>query len=181
MCSLTQGQPLSPGIQVERKRLTSMKCFAATLPWIHEASCIRRRPVESDDVLIYSRMSKNDVQFESVLSSIIIMPVYLNSENSLFLNPGGSENDLPFSPLLLTPADQMSRGELSQCSSAVIMWTNICGKVLSKKIKRRGRFNTGAKQFCQDLTCKQSLNKKKKNYVGGNGLMLAVCYRASQK
>lgn len=58
-------------------------------------------------------MSKNDVQFESVLSSIIIMPVYLNSENILFLNPGGSENDLPFSPLLLTPADQMSRGELS--------------------------------------------------------------------
>ena len=32
MCSLTQAQPLSPGIQVERKRLTSMKCFAATLP-----------------------------------------------------------------------------------------------------------------------------------------------------
>lgn len=124
-------------------------------------------------------MSKNDVQFESGLSSIIIMPVYLDSENILLLNPRGSENDLPFSSPLPTPADQMSRGELSQCSSAVVMWTNICGKVLFKKIKRRGKFNTGAQQFCQDLSCKQSL--KKKNYVGGNGLMLAVCYRASQK
>ena len=49
-----------------------------------------------------------------------------------------------------------------QCSSAVVLWTNICGKVLFKKIKWRGKFNTEAQQFCQDLTCKQSLKKKKK-------------------
>ena len=160
-CSLIQAQPLSPGTQVEKKRLTSKKCFALTLPWIHEASCIRR-PVESDDALIYSRLSKNDVQFESVLNSVIIIPVYLNSENILLLNPRCTENDVPFSSLLPTPADQMSRSALPQCSSAVVMWTNICSKVLFKKIKWRGKFNTEAQQFCQDLTCKQSLKKKKK-------------------
>ena len=39
--------------------------------------------MEPADVLIYGRKSKNDVQFESVLRTIIITPVYLNPENIL--------------------------------------------------------------------------------------------------
>lgn len=38
--------------------------------------------MESDDVLIYSRKSKNHVQFEGVLSTVIITPVYFNPENT---------------------------------------------------------------------------------------------------
>lgn len=139
-----------------------MKCFAVTLPWMDEASCIRRGPMEPADVFIYGRKSKNDVQLGSVLCTIIITPVYLNPEN--ILSP--SKPRLRWKWLAFftrhppIPADQMNRTAISQCSSGEVTWTNVCSKILFKKIKWRGKFNAEAQQFCQALSCKQPWRKK---------------------